>query len=563
MILDALFETRAARKLTGGSPQNPAYWVKKLFGGGSGTAAGVNVTEDSALEISAFFCGVSIICNWIKSMPLVVLRESDGKKMPATSHPAYRLLHRSPNPETTPSRFKWYLQLSKLLWGNGFAEIQRDGSNKPQNLWPIHPARVLLRRNDAGEIVYIVHGEGAQQMHAVPARDMIHTWDFSRDGIWGNSVVEMAAESMGLMIATDQSAAGFFGNGAQVSGAIKIPHKLTKDAMKEMRRTWDEAQSGPQNAHKLAIFHAGAEYQQMGMPVKDWQLIESRTFSVLEMSRWLLIAPYKLKEMTDATYDNITSQRLENVDESVLPRAIELEEECNRKLLPDSPNLFCKFNMRALLRGDPKARAEHYDVMQKNGNYSINDVLDFEDLNRIGPEGDKHRVMVTTMAIEDPPPEPKPAPGSPDTGTDDDAGNDNDVDGTDEERSSRLKDSYRIMFRDAAGRIIHKEADKIRRGLRKCGHDPDEFRAFMDDFYEKHRAFVRQAIGPAVDSYAHARCAAGDVDSVVESILSTSVGQTRGLIRDSENGDMPEAMEQRLTLWAKERPDAIAERCLE
>lgn len=571
MILDLIVNQRFATKITGGNPANPAYWVQKLFGGWSDTTAGVSVNEERAQGLSAFFCGVSLISNWIKVLPLQVFRRvDDGNKELATSHPAYRLLHRAPNPDTTPSRWKWFNQYCRLVWGNGFSEIERDGSGRPVALWQIHPSRVVMHKNKRREVFYAVYGNAAEPDATIPARNMIHTYDYSQDGEWGTSVVKMAAQSLGLSIATEQSAASFFGNGAQVSGAIKFPKEYTvsQDEKDEMRRRWREAHGGSGNAHQIAIFAGGGEWQNIGIPPEDAQLLETRTFNINEIARWLWIPPHKLKELSKATFSNISEQRLETVDEAVLPRAVELEEECDRKLLSgaSSASLFCEFNLNAALRADAVKRSEYYKNLWGIGGTTHNRIFALENENGIGPIGDKHWVPLNMRAIEDPLPEPKPA--LPPSRENKDEEDENGLNSVDEEaveteaRDARVRESFRIVLRDAAGRAIHREADRIRRALKKYSEDKAGLGDWFDTFYKSHRAYVRQAVAPAIESYAHVRHAAVDIDTVVDSVISTSRGQMKGLLRDS-NGSLEAVISTRLEEWCRERPDAIAARCLE
>ena len=41
---------RRSRVVGSSSPRTPSYWVQKLFGGGAETAAGVVVSEETALK---------------------------------------------------------------------------------------------------------------------------------------------------------------------------------------------------------------------------------------------------------------------------------------------------------------------------------------------------------------------------------------------------------------------------------------------------------------------------------------------------------------------------------
>ncbi|MEH7755273.1 phage portal protein, partial [Bacillus toyonensis] len=52
------------------------------------------------------------------------------------------------------------------------------------------------------------------------------------------------------------------------------------------------------------------------------------------------------------------------------------------------------------LRADSKSRAEFYKIMLDAGAFSINKVLELEDIDGIGEYGDKHRVDLNHLSIE-------------------------------------------------------------------------------------------------------------------------------------------------------------------
>ena len=84
------------------------------------------------------------------------------------------------------------------------------------------------------------------------------------------------------------------------------------------------------------------------------------------------------------------------------------EQELNWKLFTDEEKeqgFYVKFNMNALLRGDMKTRAEFYNKIFSVGGFSPNRILELEDEDPIGPEGDEHFVpanMVTLKRATDP-----------------------------------------------------------------------------------------------------------------------------------------------------------------
>jgi HK97 family phage portal protein len=130
------------------------------------------------------------------------------------------------------------------------------------------------------------------------------------------------------------------------------------------------------------------------MPLKDAEFLATRKFTVNEICRWFRVPPHKVADLERATFSNIEHQSIEVVTDTLMPWAVRLEQEANYKLVGqrNQGRVFTKINLLGLMRGDAKSRAEFYKVMREMGVFSVNDIRALEDMNPIGPEGDK-RVM--------------------------------------------------------------------------------------------------------------------------------------------------------------------------
>jgi hypothetical protein len=104
----------------------------------------------------------------------------------------------------------------------------------------------------------------------------------------------------------------------------------------------------------------------------------SRQFHISEIARWYNLPPHKLKDLSRSSFNNIESEQISFVTDSVLPVLIRVEQCYNMQLLtkPEryQQNIFTRHNVDGLLRGDSKARAEFYRIMWNIGAMSINEV---------------------------------------------------------------------------------------------------------------------------------------------------------------------------------------------
>ena len=143
-IFALLFHSRDKPK---NSTAGSAY---RFYMGGS--TAGKNVTERSAMQMTAVYSCVRVLSEAVASLPLHVYKyRSDGGKEKAIDHTLYRLLHDEPNPEMTSFVFRETLMTHLLLWGNAYAQVIRNGKGEVIALDPLMPNRMQVNRNEKGQ----------------------------------------------------------------------------------------------------------------------------------------------------------------------------------------------------------------------------------------------------------------------------------------------------------------------------------------------------------------------------------------------------------------------------
>jgi HK97 family phage portal protein len=374
------------------SLSDPAAWLLDAFTGSKKSVTGVPVTPENALELTSVWAAVNMIARTLATLPLPVYERVAGGKEKAPTHPAYRLLHDRPNPEMSAFTFRETLAAHLLLYGNAYAEIERNGKGEPVGLWPIHPTAVRVTRIN-GAKVYVVRVDG--QEIPLSADNVLHFPGFSLDGHNGLFPVKVTRNAIALGKATEEFGSAFFGNGAAPSGVLTHPAKLGKEGHDLLRESWNASYSGLSNAHRIAILEEGMEWHPLGVPPEHAQFLETRKFSVAEVSRIFLIPPHFLADLENAHFSNIEAQGIHFVQYCIEPWCKRIEQELNFKLFGDYRH-FAEFSLEGLLRGDSAARASFYREMWSLGVYSINEIRERENLNRI--EGGDVRYIPLNMA---------------------------------------------------------------------------------------------------------------------------------------------------------------------
>jgi HK97 family phage portal protein len=359
----------------------PEEWLFDAFGARK-SSAGVRVTPDNALEVPAVWAATRMISSTLATLPLVTYARTPHGKDRAPLHPVYRLLHDRPNPEQSSFVFRETLAAWLLLYGNAYAEIERNGAGEPVALWPLHPMQVRTERLENGAKVYVVRVDG-QDVPLAP-ENVLHVPGFSLDGHTGLIPIHLARNTIGLAKATEEFGSSFFSNGAAPSGLLSHPAKLGPDGLTALRASWDSLHAGLSNAQRVAILEEGMTFTPMGLAPEHAQYLESRKFSVAEIARLFLIPPHMIGDLENGvSYASIEQQAIAYVTHCIEPWTRRIEQEINFKLFPaDSPH-FAEFILEGLLRGDSAARSAWYTAMSNLGVYSINEIRERENLNRV------------------------------------------------------------------------------------------------------------------------------------------------------------------------------------
>jgi HK97 family phage portal protein len=441
-----------------GNLADERFWttLSGWTGYGGKAKSGSTVTEQTAYTVPAYFDAIRIIAEDVAKLPFVVFeRENPRGRRRAPSHPAYNLLHTRSNPNGAAINVRAAITGHALGYGNGYAEIQRNGSGKAIALWPVHPSRVSVKYDERDNLYYDVSGD-AGAFYAVRPENMLHVPGFGGDGITGHSVLRCAVESLGVSISSQEFASAFLGNGARPSGLIQRDPgpAMTAEQTETLRRQFAEYHSGSAAAGKPAILPAGAKWVQLTVPPDEAQFLETRKFQIEEIARWFRLPPHKLASMDKATFSNIEHQAIEYVVDCLTPWLVRWEQECNAKLLSESEQerYYCEHVTEGLLRGDFVARTQGYTALRNLGVLTANDIAERENLPMISEEdgGDERIVqgamisMRRLMASRDDPQtvrEPRPTSGN--------------------------AESAKFLTEKAIARVLNKEAKAIARMAEK------------------------------------------------------------------------------------------------
>ena len=358
-ILSRIFRSRDA-------PRNATAGSGYSFLLGS-SASGKAVNERSAMQITAVYSCVRILSEAVASLPLHLYKYTDTGTEKATEHLLYFLLHDEPNPEMTSFVFRETLMTHLLLWGNAYAQIIRNGKGEVLALYPLMPDRMNVDRDEHGNIVYeyMVSQEDAPINKASTVKlspsEVLHIPGLGFDGLIGYSPIAMAKNAIGLAIATEE--------------------------YERVRESWNKGFGG-ENNHKVAILEEGMKYTPISISPNEAQFLETRKFQIDEIARIFRVPPHMVGDLERSTFSNIENMSLEFVKYTLAPWVTRWEQSLSRCVFNDEEKrqLFFKFNVDGLLRGDYQSRMNGYATARQNGWMSANDIRALENQDMIPDE---------------------------------------------------------------------------------------------------------------------------------------------------------------------------------
>lgn len=373
------------RRATGQQWQSAADTPLNEFIQSGDTSTSKNITADSSMKIAAVWRCVNLISGTVATLPLDLKRRVDSQsRIDADDHPLWHVLRRKPNRWQTPAEFRRMMQASVLLRGNGYAyKVYSRG--EVIELIPLNADNVEVKQSRDLSLSYTVTlPSGVRTVLA--QKDMLHLRGMTFDGITGLPVLTYAREAMGLTLSTERHANSLFENGTNVGGVLKHPGKLGIPGQEALRESLDHYRRGGSREGRDLILEEGMAYDKLGMTSNDAQFIQTRVQSLVEIAMYFGVPPHMLgiTEKSTSWGSGIEQQNIGFVTYTVNDWLVMWEQAIGRDLIAeDDTEIYAKFNIAGLLKGDMKARFDSYAVGRNWGWLSVNDIRANEDMNPI------------------------------------------------------------------------------------------------------------------------------------------------------------------------------------
>lgn len=342
----------------------------------------------TAMGVPAVFLCVDKIDKTIGTLPKVIMDVDDPERpVQVLDTPLAKNIRRRPNGWQNGTAFWRLLSNRKLLWGNFYAEIQRDvRTGEAIGLWPLLSQDVTPDVK-AGKKVFRVAGK------ELADEDIFHVVGHSWNGLQGVSVLTLHRQTIGAAVEMGGFVEGFYRNGAKLSGFVKHPGTIGEgsEAIDRLKRSISDLWQGAENAGKVGVLEEGMEFQPWSMPLGDAEFVETRRFQVAEVARIFDMPLHKLGETAGMKYNNVEQGNIAFVIDCLEPHIQQIVDEANNKLFAerDRGRRELRIPTLELLQGDLESQLKALGMARQWGLMTINEARRRLGLPSAGPDGDK------------------------------------------------------------------------------------------------------------------------------------------------------------------------------
>lgn len=364
---------------------------------GYAAPAAVEVTEDSAMQLSAVWACVRLLSETVASLPVTVYRKTPNGRIEAPDHYFAQLMARKPNRYQTKQEFFETMMLNLVLHGNCYARVTRIGG-KVRSLLPLMASQIEVKLLSDGNIVYFYSSNG--NIEALSAESVWHV-KLPGNGIIGKSPLAFGRNILGIAQAAEDTVTKVYGNGAKPSGVLSFDRLLTPEQRTAVRTNFGSLTTGTDE--RLLVLESGMKFDAVSMSPSDIELLSSRKYQVDDIARWFGVPSIMINQNEGTTtLGSSAAEIISTFYKTTLRPYLERFE------ASVSANLFAEaeakeyefeFEFEGLLRSDLKSRLEGYRTAVAGTILTPNEVRKIEGWPRVDG-GDKLLSQINMTPID-------------------------------------------------------------------------------------------------------------------------------------------------------------------
>ena len=344
---------------------------------------------DNSLQIGTIWQCVDLIARTFASLPIDVIKEDrDGRQIEDKSCNLYNLLAKHPNSWMTPYDFWHYMTCSRIMRGNAYARLYRNGRNEVIAMIPL-PADQMVVDLENNEVIYYYTEDG--RTTKFNSDDILH-WRGLGNCFAGLSLLEYMQSTITESNSAQTNAISIFANKGKLNGILTSDGILNNLQKAEMSKQF---QSMHEN-NQIPVLPASLRFQQLSLSPADTQLLETRKYTSSEICRWLGVP----ESMLTGESSNISEVERHFYRTTILPLCTSAEELCAMKIPCTSEKGHrVKFRLSELNRASDSERASLNATYVQNGIKSRNEIRREEGLRDV-EGGDILTAQVNLSSLE-------------------------------------------------------------------------------------------------------------------------------------------------------------------
>lgn len=390
------------RRLFGsGGVSNPDHGYQLGALERTSTSAGISVTDERALKVSAVWACVQLIANSVAGLPLNVFRDKeDGREPLKSRHFLTDLLHKQPNSLMKPRDFRLAMTVQMALWNNAYAEKTFSG-DRIVSLVPLRPGRMTPFIDEKGQLTYHYAVESGVKVYS--PRSIFHLKGFGTDGVVGQERNNFARETYGLAVSADTYAAKQFANGGRPGGVLTLDEFLKPEQREQVRALYSGMSEGANNSGKLWVLEGGMKYEALDFSADQMQMIATRSHQLSEVARFFGVPGILIgagDNTSNAWPASFEQQMLMFLTHTIQPYLDEWEAAIRFSLIPPNTDIDVDHDTAPLVKMDSAAKASYLSTSVQNGLMTRNEarrILNLPDMEG----GDELTVQTNLSPIED------------------------------------------------------------------------------------------------------------------------------------------------------------------
>ena len=322
-----------------------------------------SATREQAMAIPTIARARNILCS-LATLPLEQYVKSTG------AHIEPNRVINQPDSRVPGSAIYAFIAEDLLFFGVAYGQVMSMYADGRIQEWTrVAPGRVTYKTNaNQTEIVgYTVDGMDVPPM-GVGSLVVFNGLD--------EGFLSRAGRTIRAAIALENASEAFAKEPVPMMVLKSNGTNLTSERIGKLLEAWRVART----TRSTAFLNADVELQAMGIDPNRLQLNEARQYVALELCRAIgLPAFFASAETTSMTYSNATAERRSLIDFGGRNLLLAIEQ---RLSMPDfvPAGSEIRFSLDEYLRGNPLERAQVYEILNRIGAMSVEQIQEEEDL---------------------------------------------------------------------------------------------------------------------------------------------------------------------------------------